>query len=64
MYDCEKQQDTGTGYDLDLQTFKLVHQLSARTLGVRADVTPQVARINAHLLNRRGETVLDDHQRS
>ena len=45
---------TGTGEALDLQTFKLVDQLSGRTLGVRADTTPQVARIDAHLLNRRG----------
>jgi ATP phosphoribosyltransferase regulatory subunit len=43
---------TGTGHDLDLQTFKLVDQLSGRMLGVRADITPQVARIDAHLLNR------------
>ena len=45
---------TGTGYDLDLRTFKLVDQLSGRMLGVRADITPQVARIDAHLLNRQG----------
>jgi len=45
---------TGTGHDLDLRTFKLVDQLSGRTLGVRADITPQVARIDAHLLNRKG----------
>lgn len=45
---------SGTGGDLDLKTFKLVDQLSGRTLGVRADSTPQVARIDAHLLNRRG----------
>jgi ATP phosphoribosyltransferase regulatory subunit len=45
---------TGTGHDLDLHTFKLVDQLSGRTLGVRADITPQVARIDAHLLNRSG----------
>ena len=45
---------TGTGEALDLQTFKLVDQLSGRTLGLRADTTPQVARIDAHLLNRRG----------
>jgi len=49
---------TGTGHDLDLQTFKLVDQLSGRTLGVRADITPQVARIDAHLLNRKGVTRL------
>src|SRR5688500_6073800 len=49
---------TGTGHDLDLHTFKLVDQLSGRTLGVRADITPQVARIDAHLLNRSGVTRL------
>jgi len=43
---------TGTGHDLDLQTFKLVDQLSGRTLGIRADMTPQVARIDAHQLQR------------
>src|SRR5450631_3018019 len=45
---------TGTGHDLDLKTFKLIDQLSGRTLGVRADITPQVARIDAHLMNRKG----------
>ncbi len=45
---------TGTGEALDLQTFKLVDQLSGRMMGLRADTTPQVARIDAHLLNRRG----------
>ena len=45
---------TGTGEALDLQTFKLVDQLSGRTLGLRADTTSQVARIDAHLLNRQG----------
>ncbi len=49
---------TGTGHDLDLRTFKLVDQLSGRMLGVRADITPQVARIDAHLLNRAGVTRL------
>lgn len=49
---------TGSGSDLKLRTFKLVDQLSGRTLGVRADMTPQVARIDAHLLNRRGVTRL------
>ena len=43
---------TGTGHDLDLQTFKLVDQISGRTLGLRADMTPQVARIEAHQLRR------------
>jgi ATP phosphoribosyltransferase regulatory subunit len=45
---------TGAGRDLDLRTFKLVDQGSGRTLGVRADMTAQVARIDAHLLNRPG----------
>lgn len=45
---------SGTGHALDLQTFKLADQLSGRTLGIRADTTPQVARIDAHLLNRQG----------
>lgn len=45
---------TGTGGDLDLQTFKLVDQANGRTLGLRADITPQAARIDAHLLNRKG----------
>ena len=45
---------SGTGEALDLQTFKLVDQLSGRMLGLRADCTPQVARIDAHLLNRAG----------
>ena len=49
---------SGTGRDLDLATFKLVDQLSGRMMGVRADHTPQVARIDAHLLNRPGVTRL------
>lgn len=49
---------TGTGEELDLQTFKLVDQLSGRTLGLRADTTPQVARIDAHLLGRSAVTRL------
>ena len=49
---------SGTGEALDLQTFKLVDQISGRTLGLRADSTPQVARIDAHLLNRQGVTRL------
>ncbi|VVD88740.1 ATP phosphoribosyltransferase regulatory subunit [Pandoraea anhela] len=49
---------TGTGHDLDLRTFKLVDQLSGRTMGLRADITPQIARIDAHLLNRKGVTRL------
>ena len=49
---------TGTGHDLDLRTFKLVDQLSGKMMGVRADITPQVARIDAHLLNRDSVTRL------
>ena len=49
---------TGAGVALDLQTFKLVDQLSGRMMGLRADSTPQVARIDAHLLNRSGVTRL------
>ena len=49
---------TGTGHDLELRTFKVVDQLSGRMMGVRADMPPQVARIDAHLLNRKGVTRL------
>jgi ATP phosphoribosyltransferase regulatory subunit len=49
---------TGTGHDLELQTFKVIDPLSGRLLGVRADMTPQVARIDAHLLNETGVTRL------
>ncbi|MBC3909125.1 ATP phosphoribosyltransferase regulatory subunit [Undibacterium umbellatum] len=49
---------TGAGQDMDLRTFKLVDQLSGRTMGLRADMTTQVARIDAHLLNRRTVTRL------
>jgi ATP phosphoribosyltransferase regulatory subunit len=49
---------SGTGRELDLQTFKLVDQLSGRMLGVRPDTTPQAARIDAHLLNHEGVTRL------
>jgi len=49
---------TGTGRDLELRTFKVVDQLSGRMMGLRADITPQVARIDAHLLNRKGVTRL------
>jgi ATP phosphoribosyltransferase regulatory subunit len=49
---------TGAGQDLRLRTFKLVDQLSGRTMGVRADITPQAARIDAHLLNHQGVTRL------
>ncbi len=49
---------TGVGHDLDLATFKVVDQLSGRLMGVRADMTPQAARIDAHLLNHQGTTRL------
>lgn len=49
---------SGTGHDLDLQTFKLVDQMSGRTLGLRADMTPQVARMDAHQLQREVPTRL------
>lgn len=45
---------TGTGRDMDIQTFKVVDQLSGRLMGLRADISPQVARIDAHALNRQG----------
>lgn len=49
---------SGVGRDMDLATFKLVDQLSGRMMGLRADTTPQVARIDAHVLNRDGVTRL------
>ncbi|MBK8750371.1 MAG: ATP phosphoribosyltransferase regulatory subunit [Candidatus Competibacteraceae bacterium] len=49
---------TGAGDDLELQTFKLTDQLSGRMMGVRADMTPQVARMDAHLIKRPGPTRL------
>jgi ATP phosphoribosyltransferase regulatory subunit len=49
---------TGAGQDMDLRMFKLVDQLSGRTMGIRADMTTQVARIDAHLLNRNSVTRL------
>lgn len=48
----------GAGPDMELRTFKLIDQLSGRTLGLRADMTTQVARIDAHLLNRNSVTRL------
>jgi ATP phosphoribosyltransferase regulatory subunit len=45
---------TGAGADLDLRTFKLIDQISGRLMGLRADTTPQVARIDAHILDRAG----------
>ena len=44
----------GSSHDLDLQTFKITDQLSGRMMGIRADITPQVARIDAHCLDRKG----------
>jgi ATP phosphoribosyltransferase regulatory subunit len=49
---------TGAGSDLRLRTCKLTDQLSGRTMGVRADMTPQITRIDAHLLNHEGVTRL------
>lgn len=49
---------TGTGSDLDLKTFKVTDQVSGRMMGVRADITPQVARIDSHSLGREGITRL------
>jgi len=49
---------TGVGHDLDLATFKVVDQLTGRLMGGRADMTPQAARIDAHLLNHQGITRL------
>lgn len=49
---------TGVGHDLDIATFKVVDQLTGRLMGVRADMTPQAARIDAHLLNNQGITRL------
>lgn len=49
---------TGSGHDLDLQTFKLIDQVSGKTLGLRADMTPQVARMDAHQLCREWPTRL------
>ena len=49
---------TGTGNDLDLQTFKVTDQLTGRLMGLRADMTPQAARIDAHPLQRSAPTRL------
>ena len=49
---------TGSGSDMDLHMFKVIDQLSGRMMGLRADMTPQVARIDAHLLNFEGITRL------
>ena len=44
----------GSSHDLDLHTFKITDQLTGRMMGIRADITPQAARIDAHRLNREG----------
>jgi ATP phosphoribosyltransferase regulatory subunit len=44
----------GLGEDIDLLTFKVTDQLSGRSMGIRADLTPQIARIDAHSLRREG----------
>jgi len=49
---------TGIGYDLDIATFKVVDQLTGKLMGIRADMTPQTARIDAHMLNNQGVTRL------
>lgn len=49
---------TGVGHDLDLATFKVVDQLTGRLMGLRADITPQAARIDAHMLGHQGVTRL------
>ena len=49
---------SGFGADLDLMTFRLTDQLSGRMMGIRADITPQAARIDAHSLNRQGPSRL------
>jgi ATP phosphoribosyltransferase regulatory subunit len=49
---------TGSGHDMDLQTFKVVDQITGRLMGLRADITPQAARIDAQVLNREGVTRL------
>ncbi len=49
---------TGAGQDLDLKTFKVIDPLSGRQMGLRADITPQVARVDAHTLRREGPSRL------
>ena len=49
---------TGSGQDLDLRTFKVTDPLSGRQMGLRADITPQVARVDAHTLRREGPSRL------
>ena len=49
---------TGAGHDLDLLTFKVTDQQTGRMMGIRADMTPQLSRIDAHVLNQTGPTRL------
>ena len=49
---------SGTGSDLDLMTFRVTDQLSGRLMGIRADITPQTARMDAHSLRRQGPSRL------
>ncbi len=44
----------GSSHDQDIHTFKITDQLSGKMMGIRADITPQVARIDAHSMNRQG----------
>lgn len=48
----------GAGRDLERETFKITDQLTGRLMGVRADITPQVARMDAHSLRRNAPTRL------
>ena len=45
---------SGSGSDLDLMTFRVTDQISGRMMGIRADITPQTARMDAHSLRREG----------
>ena len=49
---------TGAGHDLDLLTFKVTDQHTGRMMGIRADMTPQLSRIDAHVINQDGPTRL------
>lgn len=49
---------SGSGSDLDLMTFRITDQLSGRMMGIRADITPQTARMDAHSLRREGPSRL------
>ncbi len=49
---------SGSGSDLDLMTFRITDQLSGRMMGIRADITPQAARMDAHSLRREGPSRL------